>query len=222
MQGQLLILPVKGWVSCLPPVSSPSLWAKKNQLCEMDGGKAWGMTRWAIKGALVLQCGRRLLMEWSGAEGGQGPVADFLAEAVKAPGPLPKAISKGSACSLLRQALGGALAYGRADGHHFGVGAGIVMMAGSMQAPGGGVLGGDPMPILCPAVPLQWTTWCQTPSPAWWRHGSGGGSGRTAKPAATTRCMWTSPAGATASIRSCTPWSTRKVCCPPPPARGPW
>lgn len=65
-----------------------------------------------------------------------------------------------------------------------------------------------------PPVILQWTMWCRTPSPVWWRHSRGGESGQMGRPAATMLCMWTSPAGARASGRSCTPWSRRKVCCP--------
>lgn len=68
--------------------------------------------------------------------------------------------------------------------------------------------------FMTPCHPLQWTTWCQTPSPVWWRHSRGGGSGQMGRPAVTTRCTWTSPAGASASGRSCMPWSRRKVCCP--------
>lgn len=72
---------------------------------------------------------------------------------------------------------------------------------------------GEPLPSPSSAVPLQWIMWCQSRSPAWPRRWSGGGSGLMARPAATMRCMWTSHAGATASGRSCTPWSRRKVRC---------
>lgn len=65
--------------------------------------------------------------------------------------------------------------------------------------------------VLCCA--LQWITSCQSPNAAWPRRWSAGGSGRMARPAATTACMWTSRAGAPASGRSCTPWSRTKVRC---------